>query len=419
MRETSKHFCAEAMKSCSGSLPADVVAFDKQPSHLSAISAIRKTFVILSITTLPFMTACVGSTVSSTLDSAALESPTQLLGEEDAYVSDFTTVAALPVPARSPKSSQLALAGDDTIPALDAVNAIANGGAEDAQTDTQLAVTSSEEDEDTVAETRSTTNAESQTVALGTTGDTGVETGVNVPVPSPAAAVGSGGTSNATGTDTTATKQLAKKPVGFWGALFGSKPKKQMPASNTQIARATPNTAARTTASNSGSALPGVKRSSAIFGISEDERNKPLSDSQENVQVASVGSFGRYQMVNGLVLQTESVKVDCFKPELMKILRVVERRYGKKVMVTSGYRSPQRNRRAGGVQNSSHIYCKAADIQVEGVSKWDLAKFLRTVDGRGGVGTYCRTESVHIDTGSVRDWHHPCRRSSSRVKKKA
>ncbi len=133
--------------------------------------------------------------------------------------------------------------------------------------------------------------------------------------------------------------------------------------------------------------------------------------------MASVGSFGRYQMVNGLILQTESVKVDCFKPELMQLLRVVERRYGKKVMVTSGYRSPKRNRRAGGVQNSTHIYCKAADIQVEGVSKWDLAKFLRTVDGRGGVGTYCRTKSVHIDIGSVRDWHHPCRRSKSAKKK--
>ena len=101
----------------------------------------------------------------------------------------------------------------------------------------------------------------------------------------------------------------------------------------------------------------------------------------------------------------------------MKVLKTVERHYGKKVMVTSGYRSPTRNRRAGGVRNSAHVYCKAADIQIQGVNKWDLAKYLRTINGRGGVGTYCRTNSVHIDIGTQRDWHHPCKRRKSRKKK--
>lgn len=167
----------------------------------------------------------------------------------------------------------------------------------------------------------------------------------------------------------------------------------------------------------SGAALPGVQSGSELFGIGNGNDDDSLPG-EEDVQVASVGPLGR-MISNGLILQTESVKVDCFKPELMKILRIVERHYGKRVMVTSGYRSPDRNRRAGGVQNSTHVYCKAADIQVEGVTKWDLAKFLRTVDGRGGVGTYCRTESVHIDVGTQRDWHHPCRRGGSSARKKA
>ncbi|TIL49575.1 MAG: DUF882 domain-containing protein, partial [Mesorhizobium sp.] len=52
----------------------------------------------------------------------------------------------------------------------------------------------------------------------------------------------------------------------------------------------------------------------------------------------------------------------------------------------------------------------AADIQVPGVSKAQLASYIRTMPGRGGVGTYCHTESVHIDVGPERDWNWRCRR---------
>lgn len=161
------------------------------------------------------------------------------------------------------------------------------------------------------------------------------------------------------------------------------------------------------------SALPGVKSNASIFGIGGEDQ-----EVESRVQLASVGGFGRLSP-NGLRLQHEKVKVACFKPELLRVLKMVQRKFKKIPIVTSGYRSPRRNRRAGGVSRSQHIYCKAADIQIEGVSKWVLAKYLRSLPGRGGVGTYCRTKSVHIDVGSKRDWHHPCRRRSARKKRKA
>lgn len=164
------------------------------------------------------------------------------------------------------------------------------------------------------------------------------------------------------------------------------------------------------------SALPGVKSNSEIFGIKEGGSNS--SNRTNTTQVAALGSLGRLSP-NGLRVQHSKVQVACLKPGVLRILKMVERRYGKKPIITSGYRSPKGNRRAGGARNSQHIFCKAVDIQVEGVSKWKLAKYLRTVPGRGGVGTYCRTKSVHIDIGSVRDWHHPCRKSSKRKRKKA
>lgn len=153
-------------------------------------------------------------------------------------------------------------------------------------------------------------------------------------------------------------------------------------------------------------AKPDIKEGVKLLTVKED----PNHQHDSRVQVASVGALGRTSGPFGLILQTQGVQIACLKPPLVAVLKKVERRFGKKVMVTSGYRSPARNRRAGGVKNSHHTTCSAADIQVAGISKWNVAKYLRSINGRGGVGTYCRTKSVHIDIGSQRDWHQPCRR---------
>ena len=113
---------------------------------------------------------------------------------------------------------------------------------------------------------------------------------------------------------------------------------------------------------------------------------------------------------NGLKVQRQSVDVACLKPQLVQVLKAVERHYGRSVVVTSGYRSPSYNRKVSGAKKSLHMYCAAADVQVAGVSKWELAKFFRSMPGRGGVGTYCHTNSVHIDIGPERDWNWRCRR---------
>ena len=57
----------------------------------------------------------------------------------------------------------------------------------------------------------------------------------------------------------------------------------------------------------------------------------------------------------------------------------------------------------------------AADIQIDGVSKWDIATYIRSLPDRGGVGTYCHTDSVHLDTGNARDWNWGCGRKSAPI----
>jgi uncharacterized protein YcbK (DUF882 family) len=165
-----------------------------------------------------------------------------------------------------------------------------------------------------------------------------------------------------------------------------------------------------------GNGLPGV-RTTALFeikrksGIDDDSDIDLHEEEGPGVILASAAGMARLAP-NGLLKQTESVDVACLKPSLVRVLKTIERRFGKRLIVTSGYRSRSYNMRVRGAKNSQHMYCAAADIQVPGVSKWELAKFARSMQGRGGVGTYCHTNSVHVDIGPERDWNWRCRRGS-------
>ncbi|MFC3323537.1 YcbK family protein [Mesorhizobium cantuariense] len=240
----------------------------------------------------------------------------------------------------------------------------------------------------------------------------------------------------------------APKKKGFLASMFGATPASAAPLINTRsgeqpAVQAKPAAAAKpiiTLASanpmakpvqlaslggdtdghiTGSDALPGV-RQTALFEIKrksglDDESDVDLNEDEGPVggsyQVASAAGMARLAP-NGLLKQNESVDVACLKPSLVRVLKTIEGHYGRKMTVTSGYRDPARNRRANGAKNSLHMYCAAADIQVPGVSKWELASYIRSMPGRGGVGTYCHTESVHVDVGPERDWNWRCRRRS-------
>lgn len=136
----------------------------------------------------------------------------------------------------------------------------------------------------------------------------------------------------------------------------------------------------------------------------DDEHEEDTDEPAGLMKLASLSSLSRVAP-NGLRLQTERVSVACMKPELINRIKAIETHYRTPVVVTSGYRPRNSKVRRG----SLHHSCDAADIQVAGVSKWELAKFLRSMPDRGGVGTYCHTESVHLDLGEARDWNWRCR----------
>ncbi|RFC65622.1 DUF882 domain-containing protein [Mesorhizobium denitrificans] len=162
-----------------------------------------------------------------------------------------------------------------------------------------------------------------------------------------------------------------------------------------------------------GTGLPGV-RQSALFeikrrsGIDDDSDVDVHEDVDGGFEVASAAGMARLAP-NGLLKQRENVDVACLKPSLVRVLKTIERRFGKRAVITSGYRSPTYNRSVRGARNSQHMYCAAADVILPGVSKFELASYARSMQGRGGVGTYCHTNAVHIDVGPERDWNWRCR----------
>lgn len=146
-------------------------------------------------------------------------------------------------------------------------------------------------------------------------------------------------------------------------------------------------------------------------------KKRQKNDSKATMVVASV--YGRAPAVSrqagwprvvhaGLVAKHSRVSVRCLKPKLVGLLRQVERHYGKKPVITSGYRSPAHNRRIRGARRSWHMSCAAADIEVPGIGKGSLARYIRSLPGRGGVGLYCRSRPVHIDVGPKRQWYRGC-----------
>ena len=211
----------------------------------------------------------------------------------------------------------------------------------------------------------------------------------------------------------------APKPIkptkSFFASLFSNsrsaRPKRSVP--NNSAAKTNRKVAVFRPVGKS--ARPGVRKL-CLFGIYYAKEG--ADEGYDNaIRLASIGGLARTSP-NGLRIQHSGVQVACLQPGLVRIIKKVQRRYGRVPIITSGYRSPNANRRARGARNSMHIYCKAADIQVAGVSKWALAKYLRSIPGRGGVGTYCHTKSVHIDVGSKRDWNWRCRRGKKRSRRK-
>ena len=61
----------------------------------------------------------------------------------------------------------------------------------------------------------------------------------------------------------------------------------------------------------------------------------------------------------------------------MWILDILRKKIGKPVIVNSGYRTPEHNKKVGGAKYSYHMRGMAADIRVNGMSPKELGKAVK------------------------------------------
>lgn len=91
------------------------------------------------------------------------------------------------------------------------------------------------------------------------------------------------------------------------------------------------------------------------------------------------------------------------KRELIVMLNAIRSRYGRPIVVNSGYRSPEHNAAIGGVSNSQHVLGTAADVRPLNANMSDLPELQAICDEmnpHGGVGFY--DTFVHVDVRGER-----------------
>lgn len=91
------------------------------------------------------------------------------------------------------------------------------------------------------------------------------------------------------------------------------------------------------------------------------------------------------------------------------VLEDLRSHFGLPVLVTSGYRDAEYNRRIGGERRSLHIEFAAVDFVVRGVLPLDLARWLHGHERSAvlGIGLYDRF--VHVDTRGLLGRRSPAR----------
>lgn len=159
--------------------------------------------------------------------------------------------------------------------------------------------------------------------------------------------------------------------------------------------------------------------------LPKDERGRPYGtgdgkitlfrpDKDERATFAYRDRNGRYnrKALDGIAqifrcrLTDEIHEID---RELIELLDSIEDHFNaSEIRLISTYRSPERNAlmRSQGrrvARDSLHMYGKAVDIEIAGISKTTLRDYAYSL-GKGGVGFYRSNSFVHVDVGPARTW---------------
>lgn len=114
--------------------------------------------------------------------------------------------------------------------------------------------------------------------------------------------------------------------------------------------------------------------------------------------------------INRVLRDHRTDEIHAISPDVIDLLHQLSRRIGLKgpFQIISGYRSPTTNATLasysdGVAHQSLHMSGQAVDIRVPGLSTRKLGRAAISLKS-GGVGTYPKSNFVHVDSGRVRTW---------------
>jgi uncharacterized protein YcbK (DUF882 family) len=90
---------------------------------------------------------------------------------------------------------------------------------------------------------------------------------------------------------------------------------------------------------------------------------------------------------------------------LAKALQIIRNELRAAITITSGYRSPDHNRKQGGAQNSTHVRGLAADFKVDGMPPNAVAAIIERLISEGKIpqgGLKAYKTWVHYDIRGTR-----------------
>lgn len=82
----------------------------------------------------------------------------------------------------------------------------------------------------------------------------------------------------------------------------------------------------------------------------------------------------------------------------LQLLENIRGHFGVPLVINSAFRCVNHNRAVGGASSSQHLFGRAADIRLNGITPTVVANYVENgpLNGKGGVGRY--NSFTHVDT---------------------
>ena len=143
-----------------------------------------------------------------------------------------------------------------------------------------------------------------------------------------------------------------------------------------------------------------VKKSQEILGVTADGL-AGVETNKAHDELRNIKHFNIHEFDCGCGCGFNHIDM-----RLVKILDMIRDHFGKPLIITSGVRCVNYNKKVGGVSNSMHIKNKAADFYVQGVPVNQVLDFCKLLVSQRVLGyTYTNNTNmrgaVHIDIGGI------------------